>query len=138
MTDTDTQMENKYPETTFNLHVCAAFSSPSKYQRRLPYRRKLTTKLSVVESVSLLEMTEYTTNEAVDMVLCYGASNNEYHAAVRLYQERFPARRQPAVSNLRRIVMWFRETGSVTSFLSFKLKTAFFCHHAALPPRSRS
>lgn len=48
-------------------------------------------------------MADYPPNEIVDMIMVLGARQNNYHAAARLYAERFPNRRHPddrAISRL--------------------------------------
>jgi hypothetical protein len=58
-------------------------------------------------------MAQFTRTELVDMVKCYGASQDNAVAAVTLYAERFPDRRQPLPRTLRKVIKRFEDTGSV-------------------------
>lgn len=58
-------------------------------------------------------MAEYSQQEMVDMVICFGRSGNNASADARFYQGRYPNQRHPRSQVLKHIVQRFNETGSV-------------------------
>ncbi|GFT55493.1 uncharacterized protein TNCV_4957771 [Trichonephila clavipes] len=57
-------------------------------------------------------MAEYTNAEKADMILAYGATDCNGRAAQRLYAERHPVRRTPALTMFARLHQQLCETGS--------------------------
>jgi len=59
-------------------------------------------------------MTEYTAQDYTDMIMLYGVTGGNAHAAARLYVERFLGRkRHPDYNVILRCIRCVRETGSV-------------------------
>lgn len=58
-------------------------------------------------------MAQYPVAEMVDMVFCYGACQQNLHATVTAYAGRYPDRRHPSIRTLSKIMLRFRETGTV-------------------------
>lgn len=55
----------------------------------------------------------YSRNELVDMLLAVGRADENFNEAARFYMRRFPNRRHPNAKVLRRLLVRFRETGTV-------------------------
>lgn len=58
-------------------------------------------------------MVQYSVQEYADMHFVYGESHGDAGAAVRRYEERFPARRLPHRETFIAVAQRLRETGSV-------------------------